>query len=182
MNTLKIRLISIAILMVIFLSASHVRSENNSYDLKSIMDNETLLINNDKEKELEKSTGDYIDLSDKLAKLIVAEFDIEGQWDSQYWHDGVHLFIQKKENDSFAVYYHARGDLMSWSIKRTATFQNGLLEFNKPISEYIPFGTYKHFYLLNTPYGIRFVSQPIVRHYFKEGDWFINDNLLIKTK
>jgi hypothetical protein len=152
-----------------------------TFDLKSIMENTSYLLSKQSEEEMVKKEGDFENLSKKIKNILVKDFDIEGQWDSYYHHDGVHLFIEKNDNNLFNIYYHASSDLWSWSFIRTATFKNGVLEFNKPVEEYSPYGTYKHFYLLKTPYGTRLVSQPRVRRYLKQGDWYNIDNLLYKV-
>ena len=128
---------------------------------------------------LSNSKGDFENLSSNFSNLVT-NFIIEGEWDSSYWHDGVHLLIKKVEANKYEVLYFARGDLDSWLIKRTAFFKNGVLELNKPVEEYMPLGTYKHFYLLKLNEGVRLISQPLARFILKKEDFI--DEFRLKKK
>jgi hypothetical protein len=117
------------------------------------------------EKELEGAKVDTSDLSTQLDPWIVKEADITGQWDSSGWHDGPHLTIMKRADGQYSVVFHARGDLLSWTLKRTASFRNGVLEFNRPVKEYLPLHPYKFFYLLKIKNELRFASHSIAKEY-----------------
>ncbi len=112
------------------------------------------------EKELSVEEYDNEDISEHFKALLVDDnYDISGQWDSKYWHDGVHLTIKPRSDGKYAVIYYARGDLARWTLMRIASFKDGVLTFEKAVKEYAPVMPYTRFYLLKSPNGIRFVSQ-----------------------
>ena len=121
--------------------------------------------NQEAEERLVGAETDSSDLLPKLSQSIVKQADISGQWDSSYWHDGVHLTIEKHPDGRYGVVYRARGDLASWTLKRTARFENGVLEFDKPVEEYAPHAPYKRFYLLRVGNSPRFVSHPVAKEW-----------------
>ena len=118
---------------------------------------------NEIEPGLEKVKADKENLGSKINQFIVTNISVAGQWDSRYWHDGVHLIIIPRLNNEYDVVYYVRGDLGCWALKRKATFHAGILEFDKPVREYMPYTPYKYFYMIQTQKGVRLVSQPLIR-------------------
>ena len=52
-------------------------------------------LSQDVEKELLTEKADTEDLSPKLKSRLSKSTEIQGQWDSRYWHDGPHLTIRR---------------------------------------------------------------------------------------
>jgi len=75
------------------------------------------------EKELLTEKCDAANLTPQLAPWLSSHTKIEGQWDSHGWHDGPHLTICKTGSNEYRVTHFARGDLYSFKLERTATFQ-----------------------------------------------------------
>ena len=58
--------------------------------------------------------------------------------------------------------------LMLRTLIRIATFENGILTFEKAVNEYAPVQAFTNFYLLKTEYGTMFVSQWLCRYILVE--------------
>ena len=115
------------------------------------------------DESLTQEEHDGVDLAPELTKWLSPATEIEGQWDSQYWHDGNHLTIRKTASGDYAVTHFSRGDLYSFVLERTGTFNRGVLVFNRPVKGYAPSTPYTRYYLLATPQGLRFASQATAR-------------------
>lgn len=134
--------------------------------------------------------SDTTNLASQIKQWIVTNVSVTGQWDSKYWHDGIHLTITARKDGKYDVLYYARGDMDSWRNKRVARFEGGICELDKPVMEYSWVYLYKHFYMIRTyhGHGIRLASQRIIR------DWVlgvkpedvnplvVDENMLTKTK
>lgn len=77
--------------------------------------------------------------------------------------DGIFLDLKKCKDGKYDIEYQAGGDLAGWTLKRTGSFEAGVLRLDRPVQQYAPFPPFRFFYLMRTPLGIRLIDQRAVR-------------------
>lgn len=124
------------------------------------------------EEELSKSTtvDPGVNLDD-IKEYLTTNYEIEGNWKFQDWHDGVDLTIERISGNQYRITCRAWGDLgTEWILEREGVFENGILTLNKPIKEYLPVDPYRHFYCIQTPSDVRLMQPYTVRDWVLEPD------------
>ncbi|MFZ2643313.1 MAG: hypothetical protein WA117_20150 [Verrucomicrobiia bacterium] len=117
--------------------------------------------------------SDETNLVSHLSAWIVKEpMDPAGEWLKIAHDDGIYLDLKKRADGKYDVEFCAGGDLASWTLQRTGSFEAGVLRLDRPVQQYAPFPPFRFFYLLRTPIGIRLVDQHAVRW------WIIGQNIM----
>lgn len=120
-----------------------------------------------------KGKWDETNLVSQVSAWLVKEpVDLTGGW-AKSMHDDVIVLSLKKRNDGkYDVEYNAGGDLARWTLRRTGSFDGGVLSLDRPVQGYIPRPASRFFYLLRTPIGVRLIEQHAVR------EWIINKRFM----
>ena len=116
------------------------------------------------EPQISARTWDETNLANQITGwLVTNQVDITGQWVKREHDDGILLTIEKRKDGRYTVVFDADGDLARWTLMRTGTFAGGVFTLDRPVQGYVPFEPFRHFYLVQTPIGVRLISQPNVR-------------------
>lgn len=116
-----------------------------------------------------KGQWDETNLVSHVSAWLVKEpVDLTGEWGKNVHDDVIALNLKKRNDGKYDVEYRAGGDLARWTLKRTGSFDGGVLTLDRPVQGYIPRPASRFFYLLRTPIGIRLTEQHAVRYWLIE--------------
>ncbi|MBI5687503.1 MAG: hypothetical protein HZC54_20725 [Verrucomicrobia bacterium] len=122
---------------------------------------------------LAKHQIDETNLASQLSPWIVKEqLDLTGKWDKPAMFDNISLTLKKRNDERYDVDCDAGGCCAAWTLKRTGSFDGGVLILDRPVRQYVPRPPFRFFYLLRTPLGIRLVDQHVVR------EWILKENVM----
>lgn len=71
-------------------------------------------------------------------KIRDRSVDIEGDWIGRTGMDSAKMSIKRRSGDGYEVRFSTSGCLSRWQLKRTGTYQDGVLVLNRPVQEYCP--------------------------------------------
>ncbi|MFA6564527.1 MAG: ankyrin repeat domain-containing protein [Verrucomicrobiia bacterium] len=116
-----------------------------------------------------KGKWDETNLVSHVSAWLVKEpFDLTGEWAKNVHDDAVALKLKKRNDGKYDIEYHAGGDLAGWTLRRTGSYDGGVLTLDRPVQGYIPRPASMFFYLLRTPIGVRLTEQHAVRYWIIE--------------
>ncbi len=67
---------------------------------------------------------------------LVEDVDIEGSWIKSSGLDYTSIIFEKKWGGKYTVQFRSGGCLDDWALDREATYEEGVITFNKPVREY----------------------------------------------
>ncbi len=108
---------------------------------------------------------------DEIKEYLISNYEIEGSWKFQNWHDGVDLEISKISENNYQIICKTWGDICpGWSLERTGNYENGVITLDQAIKTCSPGIPYKNFYSMNTPEGVRILTPSDIRTWILEKD------------
>jgi hypothetical protein len=89
---------------------------------------------------IERSLGKWqpaaIDRRAPDSRIWVKDAKIAGLWTRWSDFDGCSYEFTSKGNHRYAVRIYTKGCVDSWELKRSASYENGIIQFDKPVQVY----------------------------------------------
>lgn len=90
-------------------------------------------------------------------KELATNMNLEGLWRRRAGLSGSSFVFKRVGKGLYRVEFETGGCLDAWKLKRTATFVNGMIALDRPVSEYMP-TTYNRLYAIRRDNGVCLVT------------------------
>ena len=114
------------------------------------------------EPRLKDVVVDEESLAPRIKSMLVTNESIVGKWEDKSLLSSVSFLFKKRKDGDYNVLFHTGGCVGRWSLKRKATFNDGILKLNKPVEEYCS-DPYIFLYMIRMTNGVRLAKQPLIR-------------------
>jgi len=100
---------------------------------------------------------------------VVADHELEGTWSSPGGLDYTSIVFQKTSSGKYSVKFSSGGCLADWTLDRQATYEKGIIIFDKPVEEYLP-ALYTKMYTIRFKDNIYLLASERIKDFEEDDD------------